>query len=91
MPFIQMRPHRVGEDVVDVRVVAHDLSSARRVSVTGPSRIRLQTNELDAAQFLGLGARAATQLPAATAARMPASRAARKNQQTIFLSAERDA
>jgi hypothetical protein len=59
-------------------------------TVTDPSRIRLRTDELDAAQFWPWE-QAATQLPAATAARIPASRTARKNQRTIFLPAERDA
>lgn len=57
--------------------------------VTDPSRIRLQTDELDVSQFWPWD-EAATKLPAATAARIPAARAARKNQQTIFLPAERD-
>ncbi|MEV0348437.1 NUDIX hydrolase [Nonomuraea sp. NPDC050680] len=56
--------------------------------VTDPSRIRLQTDELDAAQFW-LWDEAATKLPADTAARIPAARAARKSQHTIFLPAER--
>ncbi|WP_344891502.1 NUDIX hydrolase [Nonomuraea antimicrobica] len=55
--------------------------------ITDPSRIRLQTDELDAAQFWPWD-EAATKLPATTAARIPAARAARKNQQTIFLPAE---
>ncbi|MGP3918871.1 NUDIX domain-containing protein [Nonomuraea sp. 10N515B] len=57
-------------------------------TITDPSRIRLQTDELDAAQFCPWE-EAATKLPAATAARIPAARTARKNQQTIFLPAER--
>ncbi|WP_158578426.1 NUDIX domain-containing protein [Spongiactinospora rosea] len=56
-------------------------------NVTDPSRIRLQTDELDAAQFWPWE-QAATQLPHATAARIPAARTARKNQQTIFLPGE---
>nr|WP_277350131.1 NUDIX hydrolase [Nonomuraea sp. FMUSA5-5] len=59
-------------------------------TIADPSRIRLQTEELDAAQFWPWG-EAATKLPAATAARIPAARAARKSHQTIFLPSERDA
>ncbi|TDC03372.1 NUDIX hydrolase [Nonomuraea longispora] len=58
--------------------------------IADPSRIRLQTDELDAARFWPWE-EAATKLPATTAARIPAARTARKNQQTIFLPAERDA
>ncbi|MGP4104567.1 NUDIX domain-containing protein [Nonomuraea sp. KM90] len=58
--------------------------------IADPSRIRLQTDELDAAEFWPWE-EAAAKLPAATAARIPAARTARKNQQTIFLPAEREA
>ncbi|MEZ7125255.1 NUDIX domain-containing protein [Nonomuraea sp. AD125B] len=57
-------------------------------TITDPSRIRLQTDELDAARFWRWE-EAAAKLPATTAARIPAARTARKNQQTIYLPAER--
>ncbi|TYB58922.1 NUDIX hydrolase [Nonomuraea sp. PA05] len=59
-------------------------------TIADPSRIRLQTEELDAAEFWEWE-EAATKLSATTAARIPAARAARESRQTIFLPAERDA
>ncbi|MFE3454133.1 NUDIX domain-containing protein [Nonomuraea sp. NPDC059194] len=56
-------------------------------TLADPSRIRLQVDELDAAQFWPWE-EAANMLPAVTAARIPAARTARKDQQTIFLPAE---
>ncbi|MFC7381725.1 NUDIX hydrolase [Sphaerisporangium rhizosphaerae] len=59
-------------------------------TITEPARIRVQADELDAAQFWPWD-QSATELPAATAARIPAARTVRKNKQTISLLAERDA
>jgi 8-oxo-dGTP diphosphatase len=51
-----------------------------------PEHIRLQHDELDAAEFFTWDA-AAAKMPASTAARIPAARLALKNQHTIYLPA----
>lgn len=56
-------------------------------TIDDPTRIRLQTEELDAAQFWPWDA-AAGRLPSNTAARIPAARAARKDRRTIYLPTE---
>ncbi|MGI5292674.1 NUDIX domain-containing protein [Nonomuraea polychroma] len=56
-------------------------------TVTDPSCIRLQSEELDAAEFWPWN-EAATKVSAAAAAHIPAARTARMSQRTIFLPAE---
>ncbi|GAT71259.1 NUDIX hydrolase [Planomonospora sphaerica] len=56
-------------------------------TLTDPGRIRLQTDELDAAEFFSWED-AATRMPDDTAARIPAARRARKNARTVYLPAD---
>ncbi len=56
-------------------------------TVIDPSRIRLQREELDAAEFSPWD-EAATKLPPTSAARVSAACTARKNQRTIYLPPE---
>ncbi|MFI7644240.1 NUDIX domain-containing protein [Nonomuraea sp. NPDC049400] len=55
--------------------------------IPDPSRIRLQAEELDAAEFLGWK-EAESRLPSTTAARIPAARRARKSGRTVYLPAD---
>ncbi|MEV4115787.1 NUDIX hydrolase [Nonomuraea sp. NPDC049695] len=52
--------------------------------VADPGQIKLQADELDAAEFLGWE-EAEDRLPAHTAARIPAARRARKSGRTVYL------
>ncbi|GGK97895.1 hypothetical protein Ppa06_66280 [Planomonospora parontospora subsp. parontospora] len=56
-------------------------------TLTNPNRIRLQVEELDAAEFF-TWEDAAARMPANTATRIPAARRARKNARTVYLPAD---